>query len=32
MKQELEFYKKYHSNTINKAIHFICIPFTILSI
>ena len=32
MKKELEFYKSYHSNTINKAIHFMCIPMIILSI
>lgn len=32
MKKELEFYKSYHNNTINKAIHFVCIPMIILSI
>tara|TARA_B100000524_G_C23610471_1_gene355993 strand:+ start:397 stop:873 length:477 start_codon:yes stop_codon:yes gene_type:complete len=32
MKEELEFYKSYHSNDINKSIHFVCIPMIILSI
>jgi uncharacterized membrane protein YGL010W len=32
MKEELEFYKSYHTNSINKLIHFICIPMIVLSI
>ena len=32
MEKELEFYKKYHNNNINKWIHFFCIPMIILSI
>ena len=32
MYQELEFYKQYHSNTINRIIHFFCIPMIIVSI
>ena len=32
METELEFYKKYHTNNINKWIHFLCIPMIILSI
>ena len=32
MEKELEFYKKYHNNNINKWIHFFCIPMIIMSI
>ena len=32
MYQELEFYKQYHRNSINRIIHFLCIPMIIVSI
>ena len=32
IKSQLSFYKSYHNNNINKAIHFICIPMIIISI
>ena len=32
MNNNIEFYKSYHNNPINKAIHFVCIPMIVTSI
>jgi uncharacterized membrane protein YGL010W len=32
MNNNIEFYKNYHNNPINKAIHFVCIPMIVTSI
>ena len=32
MNKNVEFYKSYHNNPINKAIHFVCIPMIVTSL